>query len=111
MSVCVDKAGCQRQSVGIDIAVCLVNAQVADRDDPVASDGHIGFKSRTSRAIEHNGIPDDQIAAQLHELVPFIGFVGDREVNRNVASWPWLILPFRSLDQRHSAALAASGVI
>ena len=86
MRVRVDKAGCQRQSIGIDIAVCLVNAQVADREDPVASDRHVGFKSRRSQAIEHNGIPDNQIAAQRHELVPFISFVGDREVNRNVAS-------------------------
>ena len=64
MRVRVDEAGRQRQSIGIDIAVRLVTAQVADRDDPVAFDRHIGLESRRAQAIEHSRIADDQIAAQ-----------------------------------------------
>ena len=63
MRMSVDKARRQRQPIGIDIPVRLIDAKVADREDTVTFNGHIGLEPRLAQTIEHRGIADDQIAA------------------------------------------------
>ena len=75
MRMGVDEPWGQRQAVGVDIAVGFVVSQVADSDDAVADDRYIRFEPQGPKAIEYRCIPDDQIAAHCHELVPSVSFV------------------------------------
>ena len=75
MRVSIDETGRQRFAIGVNLAIALRCAKLADGNNTVALDADIGAEPRPSKAVKHGRITDDQVAAERHRLVPFLGLV------------------------------------
>ncbi len=65
MRVHVDEAGGDDEPLGVDLALGLPDRHAADRDDPIARDGHVAVKPRIAAAIDNAAIANDQIVQGL----------------------------------------------